>query len=220
MSSAAKSLLLVRENCDRRFWDMVNVNRLNEQTFLLQFLRIKADKCRMLDHRHQFRRFAWRCHAAQTATQRLLRQDVCLRRVRPQRNNGRHVSHIPAFAQHQHRHDARVRILVGINLPRQFTQRLQILVADFALTFLKNRITVLPAANPFHFAFEIRVQVRRLSIQFLECRVGVQPVGNLIRVRCVLGHHKEQRLFPALLPFLFRLQPARITDAQLLLKSF
>lgn len=82
----------------------------------------------------------------------------------------RHVSHVPTFTQHQHRHDARIWILVGINLPGQFPQRLQIIVTDVIFTFLKNRVAIFLA--PIHLTLPLRFVCRLVVFPFNSLNTG------------------------------------------------
>ena len=44
-------------------------------------------------------------------------------------------------------------------------------------------------------------------------------MSDLIRAFRILRHHEQKRFLPALVPFLFRFQPARVPDHQLFLKA-
>ena len=163
----------------------------------------------MLDHSYNFICLPRRCHAAQTTAQRLLGQDACFAAERPQRHNGCDVLHVPAFPKHQDAHDAVILAAVSIQFATEFSQRFQVFIADVLFVRLKG------AGLLVDLALEIRVQVDRTPIQFLEDRITIEPRGDLIRGLRVLTHHKQQRLLPALEPFVAALEPAFVAQLEM-----
>ena len=82
-------------------------------------------------HRNGLALVSAKIHPAQAATQSLFRQDIALGSISAQSDNNSHVAHVPAFLEHQHRHDRLVGRLPGIDLICLLAQKLQLV---FALT--------------------------------------------------------------------------------------
>ena len=80
------------------------------------------------DYADRFLGVTVRIHAAQSAPQGLLRQDIARRVVGAQADYGGHIAHIPAFLEYQHRDDGLERAVRGINVIGLLAQVFQFLL--------------------------------------------------------------------------------------------
>jgi hypothetical protein len=113
----------------------------------------------MLHHRHQLIGLTGGSHAAQAPTQGLFGQNVGFRTIGTQGHDRRHVSHVPAFPQHQHRDNAEIGTGVAIQFPAEFSQCLQVIVADGFFVFDKFIPRLFAPSDFFELALEVGVQL-------------------------------------------------------------
>ena len=140
------------------------------------------------------RRVGAEIHAAQAAAEGLLRENVALRGVGAQADDGGDVAHVPAFLEHEDGDDGLVRRLPGVNLVGFLAQLFQFLL-------------VLAGRGFGNFAVVLGVNDEHRALQFgadlFEIRADVIAVAGVV-------HHDEQDGFfaerfvfgVALLPFL------------------
>ena len=123
-----------------------------------------------------FRRVSAEIHPAQTAPERLLRQDVALGDVGAQADDGGDVAHVPAFLEHEHGDDGLVGRLPRINFVGLLAQHIQFLF------FLAGR-------GFGNFAVVLGVNDQHRALQFgtdlFEIRADVIAIAGVV-------HHDEQ----------------------------
>ena len=86
-----------------------------------------------------FAHVASKIHPAQAAPQGLLRQDIALRGIGSQTDDGRDVANVPAFLEHQDRNDCLVGECPAIDLVRLPAQKLRVLPFSCRMRPLKFR---------------------------------------------------------------------------------
>ena len=123
-------------------------------------------------------------HAAQAAPQRLLGQDVALGGIGPQTDDGGDVAHVPAFLEHQHRHNRLEGRLPGVDLVRLLAQNLEIFLVLARGRF--GNLAVGLGVDHQHSALQLRANL-------------LQVRAHLIAVLGVIHHHEQHGLLAQLL---------------------
>src|ERR1039458_9578696 len=131
------------------------------------------------------RKYAKR-HPAQTAPQRLLREDVALGDIGAQADDGGDVPHVPAFLEHQHGNDGLVGRRPGINFVGLFAQKIQFLF------FLAGR-------DFGNFPVVLRVNDQHRALQFGADFFEVS--ANVIAIARVVHHDEQDGFFAELVVF-------------------
>ena len=113
-------------------------------------------------------------HQAQPAADGLLRQDVGLRRVRPQADDDRHVLHVPALAEHHDADDAVDRAVAVVHVAGHVAGRVQVFLRDLAGT--------------------VGVDDEQPVAAELGRVLSLEPVANVVGLGRVVHHDEQDRL--------------------------
>ena len=127
-------------------------------------------------------------HAAQSAPQRLFRQDVALGGVGAQADDDRHVAHVPAFLEHQHGDDRLVGRLPGVDFVRLLAQQLQFFLA-LARCRLGNLAVVLGVDHQ-HRALQFGADLFEIACP-LHRSCWCRPPSRTARLSCRASHARR-----------------------------